>query len=111
MRLRSVFESQYIKFSLLARSIIKRQLSGQHCIESDTKTPYIHQFWIIGLMFENFWSHVRGSSACSFSEGIIFDGDTESEVNDFYFFISVKHDIFRFYVSVADLLLFEIEES
>ena len=104
--LKLIFDFHYIFSSILTSFSIKRQLSSDHSIESNSKTPYINHLRMIFLSTSQLWSSIRGWPTESFTKTTIVFLSYKTKINKLGIPIMVKHDILTFNISVEKSLRF-----
>lgn len=100
-----------VSLCILHRRPIKRQLTCNHCIQTDSQTPHIDLLRLVFLSSGQFRCCVRRWPTKSVAETTVFFFSHKTEVNEFGIPVSVEHDVFALDVSMENPLRFQVLES
>ena len=92
-------------------STLERKMSNKHHVEEDSCGPNIDWRTMVFFFSDYFRSHVRWSATENIEFFIGWDDDGKPEIDYFYIFLFVEHDVFEFNISVDDIFIVKVLET
>ena len=106
-----VIDFHDVSLCILHHWSIKRQLTCNHCVQTDSQTPHINFLWVVFLSSGQFRCCVGRWPAESVAETTVFFFGDETEVNEFGVPVSVEEDVFALDVPMENPLWFQVLQS
>lgn len=106
-----IFNVHDVLFSIFHLVAIKRKLSCDHGIKSDSQAPNINHFGVIFLSFGQFWGGIWRRATESAAETSVFLFGDETKVNKLGIPVVIKHDVLTFDIPVENSLWFQVFQS